>query len=142
MIASALRRDAASLRTDRPGRPRAHVGLRTWTFEPPVLLYTADMDVGDVAADAVAWRRHLHARPELSLREHESARFVQQTLESFGGLEIERPTPTSVVARLRTGRPGPTLALRAELDALPIRSRTTIRGSRSKRMWCRLGSRR
>jgi amidohydrolase len=72
------------------------------------------------AAQAVLWRRHLHARPELSFAEHETARFVRERLEALGGLEIDRPTPTSVVARLRAGRPGPTLALRADLDALPI----------------------
>lgn len=45
---------------------------------------------------------------------------MRDTLASFNGLEIETPTATSVVARLRGGRPGRTLALRAELDALPI----------------------
>jgi amidohydrolase len=78
------------------------------------------MRIDEVAGDAVAWRRHLHANPELSFHEHETARFVRETLASFGGLEIECPTPTSVVARLRGGRTGPTLALRADMDALPI----------------------
>jgi amidohydrolase len=73
-----------------------------------------------VVRDAVAWRRHLHQYPELSFHEHETARFVRETLASFGGLEIQTPTPTSVVARLRGARPGPTLALRADLDALAI----------------------
>ena len=71
-------------------------------------------------SDAVAWRRHLHRHPELSFREHETARFVRETLASFGGLDVQTPTPTSVVGRLRGARPGPTLALRADLDALPI----------------------
>jgi amidohydrolase len=73
-----------------------------------------------LTTDVVAWRRHLHANPELSFEEHETARFVEETLASFGGLELERPTPTSVVARLRCDRPGRTLALRADMDALPI----------------------
>jgi len=73
-----------------------------------------------VVSDAVAWRRHLHRHPELSFREHETARFVRETLASFGGLEIQTPTATSVVARLRGARPGRALALRADLDALPI----------------------
>jgi amidohydrolase len=77
--------------------------------------------VADALRDqVVAWRRHLHRHPELSFHEHETARFVAETLEGFGGLELSRPTPTSVVARLRTGRPGPTLAFRADMDALPI----------------------
>jgi amidohydrolase len=77
-------------------------------------------------ADAVTWRRHLHRRPELSFHEHETARFVEETLASFGGLEITRPTETSVVARLVTGRDGPVLALRADIDALPIREETGL----------------
>ena len=78
------------------------------------------MEADAVARDTVAWRRHLHRHPELSFHEHETARFVRETLVSFGGLEIQTPTPTSVVARLRGARPGPILALRADLDALPI----------------------
>jgi amidohydrolase len=77
-------------------------------------------------ADAVTWRRHLHRRPELSFHEHETARFVEETLASSGGLEITRPTETSVVARLVTGREGPVLALRADIDALPIREETDL----------------
>jgi amidohydrolase len=84
------------------------------------------MNVEEVAAQAVAWRRHLHAHPELSFREDETARFVRETLGSFGGLEVERPTPTSVVARLRSGQPGPTLALRADIDALPIQEESGL----------------
>src|SRR4029077_6804639 len=48
------------------------------------------------------------------------------TLASFGGLELEQPTPTSVAARLRSGRPGPTLALRADIDALPIQEESGV----------------
>src|SRR6266511_3435151 len=83
-------------------------------------------DAGEVAADSIAWRRHLHAHPELSFREHETARFVRDTLASFGGLEIECPTPTSVVARLRCGQPGHTLALRADMDGLPIQEESGV----------------
>jgi amidohydrolase len=78
------------------------------------------VNLEDVAAQAVTWRRHFHAHPELSFQEHETASFVGETLASLGGLEIERPTATSVVARLQGGRSGPTLALRADIDALPI----------------------
>ena len=84
------------------------------------MTYPPAVDSTAVTTDLVAWRRHLHANPELSFHEHETARFVEQTLASFGGLELERPTPTSVVARLHGARPGRTLALRADMDALPI----------------------
>jgi amidohydrolase len=81
------------------------------------------MGVTEAIGQAVEWRRHLHAHPELSFQEHETAAFVEERLRSFGGLEIERPTATSVVARLRCGD-GPTLALRADMDALPILEET------------------
>jgi amidohydrolase len=73
-----------------------------------------------VAEDMVRWRRHLHAHPELSFQEHATAKFVVDRLQEFGGLEISTPTKTSVVADLVGGRPGPRLALRADMDALPI----------------------
>jgi len=77
--------------------------------------------------DAVAWRRHLHAHPELSFQEHETARWIAERLEGFGGFEIVRPTPTSVVATLRGGRPGGrSIALRADIDALPIVEETGL----------------
>ena len=61
---------------------------------------TASFDdvVNDVREEVVAWRRHLHRNPEVSYQEDETSRFVYETLESFGGLELERPTKTSVVA--------------------------------------------
>jgi amidohydrolase len=78
------------------------------------------VDVSAVAGDAVLWRRRLHRHPELSFQEHATARFIRDTLASFDALEIESPTETSVMARLVGGRPGRTLALRADIDALPI----------------------
>ena len=74
----------------------------------------------DLESRAIAWRRHLHANPELSFEEHETAAFIEQTLRSFGGLEIERPAGTAVVARLHGARPGKVVVLRGDIDALPI----------------------
>ena len=68
----------------------------------------------------IRWRRHLHQHPELSFQEQRTAQFVADTLAGFDGLEITRPTPTSVVARLKGPRPGPVLGIRADMDALPI----------------------
>jgi amidohydrolase len=69
----------------------------------------------------IIWRRHLHQHPELSFHEHATSQFIADTLASFGGLEISRPTPTSVMARLfGEAGPGPVLAIRADIDALPI----------------------
>lgn len=82
-----------------------------------------------IADQVIAWRRHLHARPELAWEEHETSRFVAETLAAMHPeLEITRPTPTSVMARLTglaTGG-GRTIALRADMDALPIHEANDI----------------
>jgi amidohydrolase len=80
----------------------------------------------ELEARAIAWRRHLHANPELSFEEVETSQFVHETLAGFGGLDLERPTPTSVVAHLRGARPGKRLALRADIDALPIQEESGL----------------
>src|SRR4051812_50139310 len=74
-----------------------------------------------VLDEVVTWRRHLPRPPELSFEERETSAFVAETLGGFGdGLEVERPAEHAVVAHVRTGRPGPVVALRADIDALPI----------------------
>jgi amidohydrolase len=80
----------------------------------------------ELEAQAIVWRRHLHAHPELSFAEHETSTFLFELLGGLDGIELERPTETSVVAYLRTGRPGKTLALRADIDALPIQEETGL----------------
>src|SRR3712207_863343 len=79
--------------------------------------------MGAIEDDVVAWRRHLHRRPELSFHEHETAAFVARTLEGFR-LSVERPTETSVLARLGSGEPA--VLLRADIDALPIQEESGV----------------
>lgn len=81
---------------------------------------TADALIAHVRQEVLDWRRHLHRNPELSFHEQDTARFVRETLESMPHLSVTQPTATSVMARLQTGRPGKVLAIRADLDALPI----------------------
>jgi hypothetical protein len=76
--------------------------------------------VGPVREDVITWRRHFHQNPEPSFQEEQTAQFVADTLESFPGIEVSRPTPTSVLGRLRGARPGHVLAIRADMDGLPI----------------------
>ena len=90
-----------------------------------VTLSTTPLSQG-TADRVIEWRRHLHANPELSFNETRTAQFVHDTLAGFGGLELSRPTATSVVARLVTGRSGPVLAMRADMDALAIREETGL----------------
>ncbi|QDI92086.1 amidohydrolase [Salicibibacter halophilus] len=71
-------------------------------------------------SDIVQWRRHLHTYPELSFHEVETPAFIAEKLETLG-LEVKRNVGgRGVVAYLRGEKPGPTIALRADFDALPI----------------------
>lgn len=79
-----------------------------------------DLHSEKLAEQVVVWRRHLHERPELSFHESETAAFIRERLAEIGGFEVSQPTPTSVRADLKGGRPGPTVALRSDHDALPI----------------------
>src|SRR3954471_9201147 len=81
----------------------------------------------DLERQVVEWRRHLHRHPEPSFEERDTAAFVAETLAGFGdGLTIERPTETSVVARLAGGRPGRVVALRADIDALRVEEESGV----------------
>lgn len=72
------------------------------------------------APDTVQVRRHIHANPELSFEEHQTAAYVKQVLESYG-LEPVAMAETGLVALVEGRNPEKkTIALRADLDALPI----------------------
>ena len=71
--------------------------------------------------DLLAWRRHLHQHPELSNREFETAKYVADRLRSFGLEPQTGVAKTGVVAILKGGRPGPVVALRADMDGLPVK---------------------
>jgi amidohydrolase len=73
-----------------------------------------------VDAKVVAWRRDLHANPELSNREFRTSKLVAEHLRKLG-LKVETGIArTGVVALLEGGKPGPTVALRADMDGLPV----------------------
>ncbi len=85
-----------------------------------------DKLVTAVEPELIQWRRHLHANPELSNREVETAKYVVERLKSFG-LEAQTGIArTGVVALIRGGRPGPVVALRADMDGLPVREETGL----------------
>ncbi|SDI40935.1 M20 metallopeptidase family protein [Natribacillus halophilus] len=77
-------------------------------------------------SDIVQWRRYLHTYPELSFQEVHTPVFIAEKLESLG-LEVKRNVGgRGVVATLRGEKPGPTIALRADFDALPIEEENEV----------------
>jgi amidohydrolase len=79
-----------------------------------------------IEAELTENRRTLHKNPELGTQEHETSRFVQEKLEALG-IEFEKQkSNTGVVALLRGTAPGRTVALRADMDALPIEEQSEL----------------
>ena len=65
-------------------------------------------------------RRHLHRHPEVSFDEHQTSNLITRRLESYGLTIHPCPTETGAVATLDGGKPGKTILIRADIDALPI----------------------
>ncbi len=81
--------------------------------------------IADFAEEMTAWRRHLHAHPELQFECHQTAAFVAEQLRGFGVDEIHEGIATTGVIAIIEGRgAGPTIGLRADMDALPIVEQT------------------
>ena len=82
--------------------------------------------VAQVSPKVVEWRRDLHQNPELGNREFRTAAKVADHLRALG-IEVRTGIAhTGVVGILRGGRPGPTVALRADMDALPVTEMTDL----------------
>lgn len=85
-----------------------------------------DDPIDAVMPKVLAWRRDIHEHPELSNREVRTAGVVAAHLRALG-LEVrEQVAHTGVVGVLRGGRPGPVIALRADMDALPVTEETDL----------------
>ncbi|MER8991807.1 M20 aminoacylase family protein [Mesorhizobium sp. M0482] len=82
-------------------------------------------DFADKAAELAAARQHLHAHPELSFQEQETAAYVAERLESWGYEVTRNVGGLGVVGRLRQGS-GRSIAIRADMDALPITEATNL----------------
>lgn len=74
----------------------------------------------------IQWRRELHQNPELGNREYKTAEKIAAYLQSIG-IEVKTGiAKTGVVGILKGGKPGPVVALRADMDALPVKERVNI----------------
>jgi len=75
----------------------------------------------------IEWRRQIHANPELGNREFETAKLVAAHLRRLGCDDVrEKVAHTGVVGVLKGGKPGPCVALRADMDALPVTEETDV----------------
>jgi carboxypeptidase Ss1. Metallo peptidase. MEROPS family M20D len=80
----------------------------------------------DLEQKVIEWRRDLHQHPELSNREFRTAKVITEHLKELG-LEVQTGVAhTGVVGLLKGAKPGPTIALRADMDALPVTELTDV----------------
>jgi amidohydrolase len=83
--------------------------------------------IKEVEPQLIQWRRHFHENPELSNREFNTGKYIAEFLKTLPNVEVRYPVAkTGVVAVLKGGKPGPVVALRADIDALPVFERTPI----------------
>jgi amidohydrolase len=96
-----------------------------------------DTAARDVEARVIAWRRDIHAHPELGNREFRTAGIVAEHLRALGFDEVRTGVAhTGVVGLLKGGLPGPVVALRADMDALPVAEQVDLPfASKAKAEW-------
>ena len=107
--------------------------MRAWWLLP-LLLLNADLATAQtpgaraeaIQDQVIAWRRDIHQHPELGNHEVRTAALVAEHLRALGLEPRTGIAHTGVAAVLRGGRPGPKIALRADMDALPVTERTGL----------------
>jgi metal-dependent amidase/aminoacylase/carboxypeptidase family protein len=80
----------------------------------------------DIEGKVIEWRRYLHENPELSNREFNTAKYIAKHLISLGIEVQEGVAKTGVVGLLKGDIPGRVVALRADMDALPVTERNDL----------------
>lgn len=85
-----------------------------------------DLQAAQIESKVIEWRRYFHQHPELSNREMKTGAKIAELLRSFG-IEVTYPVAkTGVIGILKGGKPGPVVALRADMDGLPITERNSL----------------
>ena len=98
----------------------------TTTYADEHLKEQVDRAADRMESRVIEWRRHFHQYPELSNREFKTAQKVAEHLEGLG-LDVKTGVAhTGVVGLLKGGKPGPVVALRADMDALPVTERVDV----------------
>lgn len=97
------------------------VGYSSWAQGPKL-----DKEYASIEDKVIEWRRYFHEHPELSNREFETAKKIAAHLESLG-IEVQTGVAhTGVVGILKGNKPGKVVALRADMDALPVTERNDL----------------
>ena len=97
-----------------------------WMAVAAALLAASAAGDDDLSANLQRVRRHIHAAPELSGEEHATRAFLRGEFERAGFTNLQDMADTGLRVVYDTGRPGPVVAFRAELDALPIAEKTGL----------------
>ncbi len=85
-----------------------------------------EQQANELEPKVIEWRRYFHEHPELSNREVKTGARIAEHLKGLG-LEVQYPVAkTGVVALLKGAKPGPVVALRADIDALPVTERNSL----------------
>ena len=88
---------------------------------------TIDKMADELEPKVIQWRRQMHENPELSNREFKTGEMIAKHLEALGSIEVTRNfAKTGVKGVLKGGKPGPVVALRADMDALPVTERVDL----------------
>lgn len=108
--------------------PIVATALLSTLLATPAFAQGPDVGAGAkaVQAQVVAWRRDIHQHPELGNNEVRTAKLVADQLRRIGLQPRTGIAHTGVVAVLKGGRPGPRIALRADMDALPVTEQTGL----------------
>src|SRR5688572_25347339 len=92
----------------------------------PKLISAIDTESKAIESKVIEWRRHFHQFPELSNREYKTVARIAGFLEQLG-LEVKYPVgKAGALGILRTGKPGPVIALRADIGGLPVAERNNL----------------
>jgi amidohydrolase len=92
----------------------------------PKLLAKLNQQAKEIEPKMIEWRRYFHEHPELSNREVKTGARIAEHLKALG-MEVTYPVAkTGVVALLKGGKPGPVVALRADIDGLPVVERNSL----------------
>ncbi len=100
--------------------------VSTFPTRNSVNLSQLRLDIRTLQPQLVEWRRHLHQRPELGFKENLTAEFISEKLKQWGIEHQTEVAKTGIVAIIDSGKPGPVLGIRADMDALPIQEENEV----------------